>query len=33
MDCEKKGVLYELATGKVRTIKYNGMPLVIRESS
>lgn len=33
MDCQSKGVLYELHTGKVRTIKYNGKPLVIKEAS
>lgn len=33
MDCGRKGVLYDLNTGKVRTIKYNGLPLVIKESS
>lgn len=33
MDCERRGVLYDLNTGKVRTIKFSGLPLVIRESS
>lgn len=33
MDCSRKGVLYDLNTGKVRIIKYSGLPLVIRESS
>lgn len=33
VDCQSKGVLYDLATGKVRKIKYSGKPLVIKEHS
>jgi len=30
---EKKGVLYDTKSGKVRTLKQSGKPLIVRESA